>query len=62
MLGSQRSKLARSLPLLQVSIGLAPEVSRARIAGNDRPNAVQVAGTKHHAQVLVPSTVPFSKE
>jgi hypothetical protein len=51
---------APPLGALQVSIGLAPEMSKERIAGNDRPNALQVEGTKHRAKVLVPSTVPLS--
>jgi hypothetical protein len=55
------SLLSRPLLRLQVGIGLEPDVSRGRIASNDRPNAVQVAGTRHHAKVLVPSTVPFGE-
>lgn len=43
----------------QVGIGLAPEVSRGRIAGNDRPNAELIAATKRRARVVVPSSVPF---
>lgn len=43
----------------QVAIGLAPEVSRSRIAGNDRPNAELIARTQPRARVLVPSTIPF---
>ncbi len=43
----------------QVAIGLAPEVSRARIAGNDRPNAELVAATAGAARVVVPSDVPL---
>ncbi|KAG2484293.1 hypothetical protein HYH03_016839 [Edaphochlamys debaryana] len=43
----------------QTGIGLAPEVSRVRIATNDRPNAELIAASKHRATLLVPSTVPF---
>lgn len=42
----------------QTAIGLAPEDSQARIAGNDRPNALQVLACRSRASVLVPS-VPF---
>ncbi|WIA16046.1 hypothetical protein OEZ85_012775 [Tetradesmus obliquus] len=44
----------------QVAIGLAPDVSLGRIAGNDRPNAVLVNASKGAARLLVPSTVPFA--
>jgi hypothetical protein len=37
----------------------AAQVSRGRIAGNDRPNAELVASCRDAADVLVPSTVPF---
>lgn len=43
----------------QVSIGLAPEVSRMRIAGNDRPNAELISDSRKHARVVVPSHVPL---
>ena len=43
----------------QVQIGLAPEISRARIAGNDRPNAELVAATKGAARVVAPSVTPL---
>lgn len=43
----------------QTAIGLAPEVSRGRIAGNDRPNAELVLGSRCNARVVVPSDVPF---
>lgn len=46
----------------QVAIGLAPEVSRGRIAGNDRPNGEQVVASRGAARVLVPSSVPFCGE
>lgn len=46
---------------LQVAIGVAPEASRRRIAGNDRPNAEQVAATAAFARVLVPSSVPLAE-
>ncbi|KAI8469901.1 MAG: hypothetical protein J3K34DRAFT_521810 [Monoraphidium minutum] len=42
-----------------VALGLAPEVSQGRIAGNDRPNAELVAATAGAACVLVPSVVPL---
>ncbi|KIY94812.1 hypothetical protein MNEG_13149 [Monoraphidium neglectum] len=45
----------------QVAIGVAPEASRRRIAGNDRPNAEQVAATAAFARVLVPSSVPLAE-
>eukprot|EP00879_Flechtneria_rotunda_P016976 GHRR01017772.1.p1 GENE.GHRR01017772.1~~GHRR01017772.1.p1 ORF type:complete len:166 (+),score=43.23 GHRR01017772.1:1837-2334(+) len=44
----------------QVAIGLQPEVSKQRIAGNDRPNAELVNASKAPARVVVPSTVPFT--
>ncbi|WIA36225.1 hypothetical protein OEZ86_007559 [Tetradesmus obliquus] len=44
----------------QVAIGLAPDVSLGRIAGNDRPNAVLVNASKGAARLLVPSNVPFA--
>lgn len=44
----------------QVAIGLAPEVSLGRIAGNDRPNALLVNASKGAARLLVPSNVPFA--
>jgi pantothenate kinase len=44
----------------QVGIGLAPEVSLGRIAGNDRPNALLVNASKGAARLLVPSNVPFA--
>jgi hypothetical protein len=44
-----------------VAIGVAPEASRRRIAGNDRPNAEQVAATAAFARVLVPSSVPLAE-
>jgi len=43
----------------QTSIGLAPEVSRGRIAGNDRPNGELINESKKHAKVIVPSSIPF---
>jgi len=43
----------------QVAIGLAPEASRGRIEGNDRPNAELVAATQGAARVVVSSEVPF---
>ena len=46
----------------QTAIGLAPEVSRGRIAGNDRPNAEIVTLSKLNARVLVPSNVPFAAD
>ena len=36
-----------------------PQVSRGRIAGNDRPNAELIAGTKARATRVVPS-LPFA--
>lgn len=44
----------------QTAIGLAPEVSKDRIAGNDRPNGELVDASKGVARVLVPSSVPFA--
>ena len=46
----------------QTAIGLAPEVSRGRIEGNDRPNAEIVTLSKLNARVLVPSNVPFADQ
>lgn len=45
----------------QTGIGLAPEVSRTRIATNDRPNGELIAASARFADVLVPSTVPFAQ-
>jgi hypothetical protein len=43
----------------QVALGLAPEVSGARIAGKDRPNGELInASSRANASVLVPSDVP----
>lgn len=42
----------------QTGIGLTPDESRQRIAGNDRPNAELIARTKGRASLLVPS-LPF---
>lgn len=39
----------------QTGNGVAPDVSRWRIAANDRPNAEQVACTRRHAALVVPS-------
>lgn len=44
----------------QVAIGLEPEVSKGRIAGNDRPNGELVNATQGVAHILVPSAVPLS--
>ena len=44
----------------QTAQGRAPYVVRGRIAGNDRPNAELVDASKGHAQVLVPSGIPFT--
>lgn len=44
----------------QTAIGLAPEVSRGRIAGNDRPNGELIDASKGAARVLVPSSIPFA--
>ncbi|GBF88037.1 uridine kinase [Raphidocelis subcapitata] len=44
----------------QVALGLAPDVSRRRIAGNDRPNGELVAASAGAARVVVPSSVPLS--
>lgn len=46
----------------QVAIGLAPEVSKGRIEGNDRPNAELIAAGKSRARMVVPSSIPFSKD
>ena len=43
----------------QTGNGLAPEVSRWRIAANDRPNAEQIATTASTATLLVP-TLPLA--
>ena len=43
----------------QTAIGVTPEQSRVRIATNDRPNGELVRDTRHNAQVVVPSDVPF---
>lgn len=43
----------------QVAIGVQPDVSRSRIAGNDRPNAELIMGSKRAARVIVPSSIPF---
>lgn len=43
----------------QVGLGVAPEVSKGRIEGNDRPNGELIECTKHRAAVIVPS-LPFS--
>ena len=43
----------------QVSIGLKPEESRARIAGNDRLNAEIIFKSRGSAKILVPSSIPF---
>lgn len=43
----------------QTAIGVTPEQSRVRIATNDRPNGELVRATRHNAQVVVPSDVPF---
>ncbi|KAF8059450.1 uridine kinase [Scenedesmus sp. PABB004] len=43
-------------------IGLTPAQSAARVAGNDRPNAELVAACRGDARVLVPSTVPLTRE
>jgi len=42
----------------QTGNGISPEVSRQRIAGNDRPNAELIAETKLRARLIVTS-VPF---
>ena len=42
----------------QTGHGVAPEVSRWRVAANDRPNAEQVHTTARHATLLVP-TLPL---
>ncbi len=42
----------------QTGHGVASGVSRGRIAGNDRPNAELIAGTKGRALLVVPS-LPF---
>jgi pantothenate kinase len=47
----------RRVTARQLAIGLAPEVSAARVAGNDRPNAEMVAATAGVARLIVPSTV-----
>lgn len=39
----------------QTGHGVAPETSRARIAGNDRPNAELIAATRRQASLTVPS-------
>lgn len=44
----------------QTAIGLAPDVSRGRIAGNDRPNGELIDASKGAARVLVPSNIPFA--
>jgi pantothenate kinase len=44
----------------QVALGLAPEESRRRIAGNDRPNGELVAAGSGVAGVVVPSSVPLA--
>jgi len=44
----------------QTSIGLLPEQSQQRIAGNDRPNGQMVNSSKAAARLLVPSSVPFA--
>eukprot|EP00878_Enallax_costatus_P030854 GHUV01033654.1.p1 GENE.GHUV01033654.1~~GHUV01033654.1.p1 ORF type:complete len:173 (+),score=31.55 GHUV01033654.1:615-1133(+) len=44
----------------QTAIGLAPEVSRGRIAGNDRPNGELIDASKGAARVVVPSSIPFA--
>jgi hypothetical protein len=46
----------------QTAIGVAPEQSRVRIATNDRPNGELVNATRHNAQVVVPSSVPFRQQ
>jgi pantothenate kinase len=43
----------------QVAIGLDPETSRARIKGNDRPNAELIMRSKSAAKVIVPSSIPL---
>lgn len=50
---------AQSVRRRQTSIGLAPEVSRGRIAGNDRPNGELINESKKNAKVIVPSSIPF---
>lgn len=50
------------LCLVQVGIGLPPEESRKRIAGNDRPNGELINASKGAARVLVPSNVPFAQQ
>lgn len=42
----------------QTGNGVAPEVSKGRIAGNDRPNGELIELTKNRAALLVPS-IPF---
>lgn len=42
-------------------VGLPPEVSHQRIAGNDRPNAEQVAATRGAARVVLPSSTPLRR-
>lgn len=38
----------------QTGHGVAPEVSRRRVAANDRPNALQVLSSAERASLLVP--------
>ena len=42
----------------QTRNGVPPEVSRARVAGNDRPNGELVQSTKSRAHLVVPN-LPF---
>lgn len=43
----------------QTGNGVAPDVSRWRVAANDRPNAEQVEATRRHAALVVP-TLPLA--
>lgn len=43
----------------QTANGADPEVSKRRIAGNDRLNAELIAQTRQEAKVVIPSSVPF---
>jgi pantothenate kinase len=43
----------------QVGLGLTHQESQARIASNDRPNALLIAASASRAALLVPSDVPL---
>ncbi len=48
------------LHVCQTGNGLAAEVSRWRIAANDRPNAEQIETTRCRAALVVPGNLPLA--